>query len=383
MNSLASNDVILLVHVYDQDDLLEPFVRWYAELGVRRILAFDMGSTDGTHDTLSDLALRYPLTWSQLDDLDIRHYSANTTGDHLAMYAREKYAPEWMLMCDADEFLRAENVGLDAILDHAKVESITALSVPCFNMTGTLLAGEDPSVSSLTTRIVQPYTETFDEQVAGDIPVPFIFVKHPPKSIVRASAFSSYVAGGHGANVAYGRREVVDSLHLNHYPMRSFEKFEKKVSNAEQFLRTNDHLPQWWAWHWRRWVNCKAQGQLEDEHRRQFISLDEQRTLVADGTCVVDEEVATWYQSLEDLIKPAPRSDPLALNTVAGQKLRIAALEAKVEELAHMAKSEATLVYVRNVLASLLALSSSGERTTLGGTVCEDPAEELAATLRP
>jgi hypothetical protein len=383
MNSLASNDVILLVHVYDQDDLLEPFVRWYSELGVRRILAFDMGSTDGTHDILSDLALRYPLTWSQLDDLDIRHYSANTTGDHLAMYAREKYAPEWMLMCDADEFLCAENFGLDAILDHAREESITALSVPCFNMTGTMLAGEDPGVSSLTTRIVKPYTETFEEQVAGAIPVPFIFVKHQPKSIVKATAFSSYVAGGHGANVEYGRREVVDCLRFNHYPMRSYEKFAKKVSNAEQFLRTNDHLPEWWAWHWRRWVNCKSQDQLEDEYRGQFISLDEQRRLVADGTCVVDEDVSTWYQSLEDLIKPAPRSDPLALNTLAGQKLRIAALEAKVDELAHMAKSESTLIYVRNLLASIIALSSSGERATSGGAVADDLAEKLAAQFRP
>jgi hypothetical protein len=183
MKALVSNDVILLVHVYDQDDLLEPFVRWYSELGVRRILAFDLGSTDGTHDILSDLALRYPLTWSQLDDLNIRNYSASTTGDHLAMYARETYAPEWMVMCDADEFLCVEYSNLDAILDKANEESITALSVPCFNMTGTGFGSEDPSVSTLTTRIVQPYNETFEEQVAGAIPLPFIFVKHQPKNM--------------------------------------------------------------------------------------------------------------------------------------------------------------------------------------------------------
>lgn len=372
MNALTSNDVIVLVHVYDQDDLLEPFVRWYSELGVRRILAFDLGSTDGTHDILSDLALRYPLTWSQLDDLDIRNYSGSTTGDHLAMYAREAYAPEWMVMCDADEFLCAEHPGLEAILDKAKAESITALSVPCFNMTGTVLGNEDPSVSSLTTRIVQPYAETFEEQVAGAIPVPFIFVKHPVKSIVKSDAFSSYVAGGHGANVEYGRRQLVDCLRFNHYPMRSYAKFEKKVSNAEQFLRTNDHLPEWWAWHWRRWVNCKAQGQLEDEYHRQFISIDEQRKLVADGVCVVDECVSIWYQSLEGLIKPAPRTDPLALNTLGGQKLRIAALEAKVDELAQLAKSETNVVYVRNLVSSLIALSSAGVDAASGGAVADD-----------
>jgi hypothetical protein len=372
MKPLTSNDVIVLVHVYDQDDLLEPFVRWYSELGVRRILAFDLGSTDGTRDILLDLALRYPLTWSQLDDLDIRNYSGSTTGDHLAMYARETYAPEWMIMCDADEFLCVEHSGLEAILDKAKAESITALSVPCFNMTGTVRGNEDPSVSSLTTRIVQPYAETFEEQVAGAIPVPFIFVKHQVKSIVKSAAFSSYVPGGHGANVEYGRRELADCLRFNHYPMRSYAKFEKKVSNAEQFLRTNDHLPEWWAWHWRRWVNCKAQGQLEDEYRRQFISMEEQRRLVADGVCVVDECVSIWYQSLEGLIKPAPRTDPLALNTFDGQKLRIAALEAKVEELAQLAKSEATLVYVRNLVSSLIALSSSGVGAASGGAVADD-----------
>ncbi|HKN87413.1 MAG TPA: glycosyltransferase family 2 protein [Nitrospiraceae bacterium] len=371
MNSLASNDVIVLLHVYDQDDLLEPFVRWYSELGVRQILAFDLGSTDGTHDILSDLALYYPLTWSQLDDLNIRNYSGSTTGDHLAMHARETYAPEWLAMCDADEFLCLEGSDFDAILEKAKAESITALSVPCFNMTGRFLGDEDPSISSLTTRIVQPYAETFEEQLAGDVPVPFIFVKHPVKSIVKSAAFSSYVPGGHGANVEYGRRELVDCLRFNHYPMRSYAKFEKKVSNAEQFLRTNDHLPDWWAWHWRRWVNCKAQGQLEDEYRRQFISGEEQRELVADGVCVVDESVSTWYQSLEDLLRPAPDPDPLALNTIDGQKLRIAALEAKVEELTRLAKSDATLIYTQNLVSSLIALSGSEVETPSGAAVAD------------
>ncbi|HKO70856.1 MAG TPA: glycosyltransferase family 2 protein [Bradyrhizobium sp.] len=372
MNSLASNDVIVLVHVYDQDDLLEPFVRWYSELGVRRILAFDLGSTDGTYDILSDLASRYPLIWSQLDDLDIRNYSGSTTGDHLAMYARETYAPEWMLMCDADEFLCVEGCRFDAILDKATAESITALSIPCFNMTGTIPAKGDPSLSSLTTRIVEPYGETFEEQIAGATPVPFIFVKHPVKSIVKSAAFSSYVPGGHGANVEYGRRELVDCLRFNHYPMRSYAKFEKKVSNAAQFLRTNDHLPDWWAWHWRRWVNCEAQGQLEDEYRRQFVSIEEQRSLVADGLCVVDESVSIWYQSLKGLIKPAPKADPLALNTLDGQKLRIAALEAKVKELGRLAKSDASLVYAGNLAASLIALSSSGAPAASGDAVVDD-----------
>ena len=359
MSSLASNDVIVLVHVYDQDDLIEPFVRWYSELGVRRILAFDLGSTDGTHDILSDLALRYPLTWSRLDDLDIRHYSGSTTGDHLALHARETYAPEWMIMCDADEFLRVDHASLDTILDKAKAQSITSLSVPCFNMTGTVAGSEDPSISSLTTRIVQPYAETFEEQIAGCIPVPFVFVKHPVKTIVNSAAFSSYVPGGHGANVDYGRTELMDCIHFNHYPMRSYAKFEKKVSNAEQFLHTNDHLPEWWAWHWRRWVNCKAKGQLEDEYRRQFISIEQQRSLVADGTCVIDECVSSWYRSSEGLLRPAPKSEALALNTVDAQKLRIAALEAQVEELTRTVRSEAALVYVRNLVSSLAALSSA------------------------
>jgi hypothetical protein len=323
------------------------------------------------------LASRYPLTWSLLHDLDIRNYSARTTGDHLAMYARETYSPEWMVMCDADEFLCVDDPGFDSILDKAKTDSITALSVPCFNMTGTVSGGEDPSVSSLTTRIVQPYTETFEEQIAGTIPVPFIFVKHQPKSIVKAAAFSSYAPGGHGANVEYGRKEVAEGLRFNHYPMRSYAKFEKKVSNAEQFLQTNEHLPAWWAWHWRRWVTCKAQGQLEDEYRRQFITLEQQRSLVANGSCVVDDSVSTWYQSLDGLMKPPPGSDPSALTTLGAQKLRIAALEAEVEKLARSAKSEVTLDYVRNLMSSLSALSSSGVLAASSGAGSDDRGEQL------
>jgi hypothetical protein len=62
----------------------------------------------------------------------------------------------------------------------------------------------------------------------------------------------------------------------------------------------------------------------------------------------------------------------LALSTLDGQKLRIAALEAKVEEFARLAKSEATLTYARNLLSSLIALSSSGVGAASGGAVADD-----------
>jgi len=136
-----------------------------------------------------------------------------------------------------------------------------------------------------------------EQQLSGDLPIPFIFIRHPSKTIVRAAAFVEYGAGTHTAKSAWGRSGTVRWLHFLHFPIRGFDKLEKKVSNTAAWLADNPHLQPWWGWHWRRWIRLNQEGRLRADYESQFVSPARAEELIRDGTCSVDETVARFLEA--------------------------------------------------------------------------------------
>ena len=199
-------------------------------------------------------------------------------------------------MSDVDEFLCSQANGLRSILKQAVRDDVTALKLPCHNMTGSPTSGEDP-LTLQTPRIDQPVTETYEQQLSGDVPVPYIFVRHPPKTIVRASAFAEYGPGTHYVITGWGKTIELPELRILHYPIRGFDKFQTKVANAAAFFDQNTHLEPWWSWHWRRWIRLNREGRLREEYESQFLSPARAQELVRDGICTVDETIANWIKN--------------------------------------------------------------------------------------
>lgn len=286
--------IVVLTHVLDQADLLRNFFAWYSKLGVDSFMVQDMGSSDGTLEILEELAHQYPIEWFSLEQRDLRKHRFGNTGDGMVMLAREKLDPKWILMCDVDEFLVLQNEVLPLALERAEFRGVTSITIPCFNMTGHPLSDGADAVADLNLRIVSPYRETLEQQLSGLLPRPYIFIQHPPKCIVLAAAFTGYVAGSHGANVSFGKMGEIEGARFNHFSIRGFDKFQQKIRNTETFLKDNNHLESWWAWHWRRWIRLAHSGQLRDDYDSQFVSEDEQDELITNGICVLDTDVSEW-----------------------------------------------------------------------------------------
>jgi glycosyltransferase involved in cell wall biosynthesis len=301
---MAIDNIVVLTHVFDQVDLLRNFFAWYSEIGVDSFIVQDMGSTDGTLELLEELAQQYPIDWFSLEQRDLRKHRFGNTGDEMAMLAREKLDPKWLLMCDVDEFLVLENEALHLALERAESGGVTSITIPCFNMTGPPLSEGADALACLSLRIVSPYRETVEQQVSGILPRPYIFIRHPPKSIVMAAAFSGYVAGSHGANVSFGKLGEIEGARFNHYSIRGFDKFQQKIRNTEAFLKINNHLESWWAWHWRRWIRLEHLGKLKDDYDSQFISEAAQNELIRSGICVLDTEVSEWARGTQKGRRP-------------------------------------------------------------------------------
>jgi glycosyltransferase involved in cell wall biosynthesis len=287
---MSADRIVLVNATLDQGDILADYLQWNLDLGVDSIIVQDKGSTDESRDVLDRFEKTKRLAWYVLPERNMLKYN---TSQALAAMARERFEADWIIYCDADEFLCPQGEDLRTILRRARRDGVTVLTVPCFNMTGPVPTAGQRATQVLTLRIDRPVMYT-DEQIrTGILPVPYGFVQHLPKTIVRAAALVDYGPGTHNANSSWGRNESAADLKILHYPYRRFEKFKKKVQNAAAWLNDNPHLEQGWGWHWRRLVKLDEQA-LVEEFERQFVSPEQAQELVRDGTCTVDETVAKW-----------------------------------------------------------------------------------------
>jgi hypothetical protein len=254
--------------VLDQGDVLGDFIEWNLHLGVDLILVQDLGSSDGSHALLEEFAQKGRVQWFIAPEKDMKKYKH---GEAPAKSARDSHGADWIVLCDADEFLCPVGADLRTILRDADDRQVTLLKAPCLNMTGPKIEPGQSATEALTLRIDKPPVE-LAVPATDDLRVPYIFIQHPPHTIVRASALVEYGPGFHDATVSRGEKENTERLRFLHYNFRSYDKFEAKVRNVETWLAANTHLPPWWGWHWRRWIRLKEGGRLREEYDSQLSS---------------------------------------------------------------------------------------------------------------
>ena len=288
---MSAGKIVVTTCVYDQADILPDFLQWCLDLGVDLVVAQDMGSTDGGQDVLQRFASTGKVTWFTIPDRDTKKYNS---GDALAALARDKYQAGWIILCDVDEFLCPVDADLASILRDAESDGYSMISVPCHNMTGPIMTPGQRATETLTLRIDKPVVETAAQQISGELPVPYIFIRHPPHTIVRASAFRGYMPGAHEVEGSWGKNGDIGRLRFLHYPLRGYDKFEQKIDNTAAWFANNQHLEDWWGWHWRRWIRLRDAGRLREEYESQFAGPVRAQELVQERTCTVDETVAGW-----------------------------------------------------------------------------------------
>jgi hypothetical protein len=292
---MPSNKIILAVHVLDNADVLRDYLEWYRQLGVDLVVANDFGSTDGGQDILEDFAKQGFVRWSHQTNKKAKD---NNPSDRLTELARDKYGAEWVILCDTDEFLTVAQGDLRSVLERAQQADVSVVNVKCWNMMGTPLTPGQSALEHLTLRIDRTVVESAHSQLTGELPLPYIFLRHPPKTIVRARSFVSYAAGGHSAEAAAGRSVEYPELKFLHYPIRSYDALVTKIAHTVTWFAENPHLEAtpWWGWHWRRWIRLEQAGCLREDYDDQFVSPMRAQQLVRQGTCSIDETVASWMR---------------------------------------------------------------------------------------
>jgi Glycosyl transferase family 2 len=291
---MTNDKIVLLVVPSDQGDILKDYIEWHLDLGVDLILAEDVGSSDNTQEILESFSKSGRVQWSLVSDRNRLNYRAEET---LAKLAIDRHEADWIIMNDVDEFLCPQGQDLRTILQRAAEDNVTAISVPCFNVTGPVFHFPRRATEMLTLRIDRPEYPPHEQLISGHIPIPYVFIRHPPKTITRASAFAGYGPGMHTVATIWGNTRQLPELRFLHYPIRGFDKLEAKTVAGAAFFEKNAHLEPWWSWHWRRWIRLHREGRLREDYENQFLSPARAKELVRDGICTVDETIANWIKN--------------------------------------------------------------------------------------
>lgn len=258
----------------DDADLLELSIAHHLEIGVDRIFV-SLNTRDGASEKVArDFEAAFPgrVRAARLETFagdPFQHFTAA-----LAV-VRAWAQPDWMLFVDTDEFWIPAS---GRIAGTAGLDRYDALWVPRYNAPP--VRDEDGSVRAA--RTIDPATiDVVDGPLIADSAelnaapgLRWIMTKDHPKLLVRAEGVSEVGRGAHTVSPAPApdRIATASDLLIVHLPITTRERFRRKLAAIRERLQTyGDRFGPGQAWHWRRWMELDAAGEVDAEYERQLI----------------------------------------------------------------------------------------------------------------
>jgi glycosyltransferase involved in cell wall biosynthesis len=284
-----------VVGVKDEAELIAPCIERLRAIGVDGIVVLDDRSSDGTTEIVADMIAATPGTLHRVEFVPVLQDNLHRDGPALSTLIGH-HAPDWILFTDADEFWLPATDSLHDVLRRVRED---ALVVDRFNVPLV-----DPAFAPMISATADYYKGapviSKREQMTASMlrssdSKRWVMNAIMPKMVCRADRLLAFDAGAHTARSIDGTAITMTTpadLIILHIPLTSFVRFEQKAENARQFFeRWLDDYPGESAWHWKRWVELAAVGQLESEFERQRMDTSELRELRSTGVVMTASEL--------------------------------------------------------------------------------------------
>ena len=288
--------VMALLMVRDENDIIAANIRHHAAIGVDAFVIIDHGSIDGTYEILEAL---------RRDGFDISLFRRDRDkkpdiGEWYATLLDEirRRGGERSLQIDADEFWLPATGNFKTIRWTQPV-----ISAARFNMLAPEDALRQPGLvlTSHQYRVCHPFpAEDYRESVLKDDKnfaraYPVLMTAIAPKVAFHMSELGQLALAGHAIIDEDGQMlqpppdgEVV----VFHYPIRSLEQFQRKISAFSKMLAFFPELDKASCWQARYLGDKLAREGLEQEFRRYYPRAEQLQRYLEEGILVPDPRMA-------------------------------------------------------------------------------------------
>jgi len=248
--------ISLVMVVKNEEDIIADNINFHSKIGVDNFVIIDNGSNDKTYDIIHSLSSNYEITL--LKKTGVFNQKKMTT--EITKLAFKKYNPDWIINSDADEFwVPQQGSSLKEVLNFKG----GVLKVPRSNMI--LYQGLNrwkESEYRVANQIF--YRENLE---GGNI----ILGTIGRKVIVNPHGYIKTNSGNHSAeHIAFWRKREFSKIHIYHYPIRSYQQFERSIINRVKLLKIGAKMGS----HYKKWAKLYEEGKLKEEFEKMVFDGD-------------------------------------------------------------------------------------------------------------
>jgi len=227
--------IAMLMLVRDEIDIIATNIDFHLQMGIHQFVITDNGSVDGTREILTDYKRRLGSSLVIIDDVDPAYHQVMRVNRMIAV-AKEAFRPRWIISSDADEFWYPASGRYETELDGRK-------------------------------NILNCYWHNFLPRAKARWPE-FIDIGEMPgyhgrmsKAFCLARGLIGMYLGNHEPRSIPRIASPSTNIRVYHYPVRSYEQFEKKVVQGHR-AALKASVGGSAAWHWREYYQAWESGRL-------------------------------------------------------------------------------------------------------------------------
>jgi glycosyltransferase involved in cell wall biosynthesis len=260
--------LVMTLLVRNEEDIIEDNIRFHARMGVDAFVIMDNASDDRTPEIVDELAKEF--------EMIVLHEPSNMYQQRqwvtkLAKIARTKLGADWVASNDADEFWVPRSGSLKTGLDRKG----SVIRCPRQNMllSKSLVESGDPFYDSIL-KVRNPIAWGKDLNEFED--TMSLYIRKVARNVmVNPHGLIRVLSGNHSALHIMRpiNRRWSENVVVYHYPLRSYDRFLKKVEDRRAVLQTPG-LKRVLRPRNYKWVEMLENGTLENEFNK-FLLPDE------------------------------------------------------------------------------------------------------------
>ncbi len=233
--------ITMLMLVRDELDIIQQNINFHLRFGIENFVVTDNGSVDGTRDILADFERSLGKSFVVIDDSEVAYLQAARV-NRMIQVAKQTFRPRWIISNDADEFWYPASGRYDTEIDGR------SNLLRCF----------------WRNFLPRPDTRWQEFTDVGSMPG---YHSETGKLLCLARGLRGMYAGNHEARSIPRVISNSDNIRVYHYPIRSYEQFERKVVQGHR-AAVRASFKQTAAWHWREYYDAWENGRLEEVYEQ-------------------------------------------------------------------------------------------------------------------